>query len=151
MWGCKLECSDVKCLQWAYLFSFVRMLSQTSLEFPQLWNKVTQSIIKYIHNSQKNNITYRLQTFRNKNSTYCKALMVIGKLQEDLEHLTLPQHQLAKITSKSSSTEQVVKLNMSLSKLHVQAVSYFAYIYTPSQETQSKHKLSSFDWENWSV
>lgn len=71
--------------------------------------------------------------------------MVIGKLQEDLEHLTLPQHQLAKITSKSSSTEQVVKLNMSLSKLHVQAVSYFAYIYTPSQETQSKHKLSSFD------
>lgn len=89
--------------------------------FPSCGIKLHKALLSIYTIHKKPNITYRLQTFRNKNSTYCKALMVIGKLQEDLEHLTLPQHQLAKITSKSSSTEQVVKLNMSLSKLHVQA------------------------------
>lgn len=46
--------------------------------------------------------------------------MVIGKLQEYLEHFTSPQQQLGKMTNKSSSTEQAVKLNMCLSRLHMQ-------------------------------
>lgn len=46
--------------------------------------------------------------------------MVIGKLQEYLERFTSPQQQLANIISKSSSTEQVAKLNMCLPKLHMQ-------------------------------
>lgn len=46
--------------------------------------------------------------------------MVIGKLTEYLEHFTSTQHQHGKITNKPSSTEQAVKLNMCLSKLHAQ-------------------------------